>query len=86
MQHDVPQGNRDRKQLHLQSIYDADHFPQLNSDDKKAAEAIRNVSFPRSKGASHRKIGDMPAGISWDGRYKATGFDPMPNEPEWKVL
>jgi hypothetical protein len=83
---DLPQGKQDPKHLHVQSLYDPAYFPQLDSDEKKAAEAIRNVSLPRSKGASHRKIGDMPAGISWDGPHKGTGFDPMPNEDEWKVL
>ena len=82
---DLPQGKQDPKHLHLVSLHDAVHFPRLDDKAKKAAEAIRNVSFPRSRSGRARKIGDMPAGLSWDGPHKGTGFDPKPNNEEWKV-
>jgi hypothetical protein len=86
MQHALPPGKQGPKHLHLQSMYDDDHFPQLDSDANETAEAIRNVSFPRSRGANSKHIGDMPAGRGWDGRFRGIGFDPMPNKEEWKVL
>ena len=59
MLHAQPPGKQDPKHLHLQSVYDTDHFPQLDNDAKEAAEARRNVSFPRSRGAKNKHIGDM---------------------------
>jgi hypothetical protein len=85
MLHNLPQGNQTPKHLHLASLYDAAHFPRLDDNAKKAAEAMRNVSFPRSRSGQARKIGDMPASISWHGDHKGTGFDPKPNTEEWKV-
>ena len=86
--HAQPPGKQDPKHLHLQSLYDPDYFPQLDNDAKETAEAIRNVSFPRSRSSSanSKHIGDMPAGRGWDGRFRGIGFDPMPNKEEWKVL
>jgi hypothetical protein len=79
---DLLQGKQDPKHLHVQSLYDRDYFPQLDT----AAKAV-NVSFPLSKGANHqRHIGDIPGGQAWDGDHKDTGFDPKPNKEEWKVL
>ena len=86
MLHDLPQAKQDRKHVHIQSVYDPECFPRLDTDAKEVAEGILNVSFPRSKGANQRHIGDSPAGISWDGVHKDTGFDPKPNKEEWKVL
>ena len=83
---DLPVGKQFTKHLHVASLYDAAHFPRFDDAAKEAAEMIRNVSLPRSKSGSHRKIGDMPAGISWDGVHKGTGFDPKPNKAAWKVL
>ena len=83
---DLPLGEQDPKHVHIQSVYDRDHFPQLDTDAKEVAEGILNVSFPRSKGPNPRHIGDIPGGISWDGQYKGQGFDPMPNKEESKVL
>jgi hypothetical protein len=86
MLHDLPQAKQDPKHLHIQSVYDRDHFPRLDTDAKEVAEDILNVSFPLSKGGNQRHIGDIPGGISWDGVHKDTGFDPKPNKEEWKVL
>jgi hypothetical protein len=86
MQDDLPQGKQDPKHLHVASLYDAAHFPRLDDKAKKAAEAIRNVSFPRSRSGRDRKIADMPAGEAWDDVHKGTCFDPKPNEAEWKVF
>ena len=44
------------------------------------------MSFPPSRSGRERKIGDMPAGEAWGGVHKGTGFDPKPNEAEWKVF
>ena len=71
--------------MHVQSLYDADHFPQLDINEKEAAEAIRDVSLPPSKSGRHRQIGDQPGGLAWGGPHKGTGFDPKPNKEEWKV-
>jgi hypothetical protein len=70
----------------VQGVYDPECFPRLDNDAKEAAEGILNVSFPPSRGANQRHIGDIPGGISWDGPHKGKGFDPMPNKEEWKVL
>ena len=83
---DLPQAKQDPKHVHIQSVYDRDHFPQLDTDAKQKAEDILAVSFPLSKGAHQRHIGDHPAGISWYGDHKDTGFDPKPNDDERKVL
>ena len=83
---DLPQGKQDPKHLHLASLYDPAKFDRFDEGAKEAAEAIRNVSFPRSRSGQARKIGDMPAGLSWDGPHKGTGFDPKPNIQECKVL
>ena len=85
MQDGLPQGKQDPKHLHVASLYDAAHFPRLDDDAKEAAEMIRNLSLPRSKRGSHRKIGDMPAGLSWDSPHEGTVFNPKPNKEEWKV-
>ena len=86
MLHDLPQAKQDPKHVHIQSVYDRDHFPQLDTDAKHKAEDILAVSFPPSKGASERHIGDGPAGVSWYGVHKGTGFDPKPDDDERKVL
>jgi hypothetical protein len=83
---DLPPGKQDPKHVHIQSVYDRDHFPQLDTDAKEVAEDILNVSFPLSKGANQRHIGDIPGGQAWDGGHKDTGFDPKPNKEESKVL
>ena len=83
---DLPQGKQETKHLHVRSLYDPDHFNRLDIIEKEAAEEIRDVSLPRSRSKSHREISDMPpAGISWGGFHKGTGFDPKPNKHEWKV-
>ena len=82
---DLPQGKQDPKHVWMQSAYDRDHFPQWQ-DAKQKAEDILAVSFPPSKGAHQRHIGDGPAGVSWYGDHKGTGFDPKPNDDERKVL
>ena len=82
MQDGLPQGKQDPKHLHVASLYDAAHFPRLDDKAKEAAEAIRNVCFPRSRSGRARKIGDTPAGLSWNGPHKGTGFDPKPNIQE----
>jgi hypothetical protein len=82
---DLPQGKQDPKHVWMQSAYDRDHFPQWQ-DAKQKAEDILAVSFPPSKGANQRHIGDGPAGVSWYGGHKGTGFDPKPNDDERKVL
>ena len=82
----LPQAKQDPKHVHVQSVYDPAYFPQLDNDAKEAAEAILNVSFPPSRGAKNKHIGDMLAGRGWDGRFRGIGFDPMPNKEEWKVL
>ena len=46
MQDDLPVGKQFTKHLHVASLYDAAHFPRLDDNAKKAAEAMRNVSFP----------------------------------------
>ena len=86
MLHGLPPGKQDPKHVHIQSVYDRDHFPQLDTAAKEVAQNILNVSFPLSKGANQRHIGDSPAGQAWDGENKDTGFDPKPNKEEWKVL
>ena len=86
MLHDLPQAKQDPKHVHVQGVYDPNHFPQLDTNAKEAAEGILNVSFPPSRGANPRHIGDIPGGISWDGPHKGKGFDPMPNKEESKVL
>ena len=83
---DLPQGKQDPKHLHLASLYDPAKFDRFDEGAKEAAEAIRNVSFPPSRSDRDRKIGDMPAGEAWGGVHKGTGFDPKPNEAEWKVF
>jgi hypothetical protein len=82
---DLPPGKQDPKHLHIQSAYDRDHFPQWQ-DAKQKAEEVLAVSFPHSKGTHQKHIGDGPAGISWYGDHKGTGFDPKPNDDERKVL
>ena len=77
---DLPPGKQDPKHVHIQSV------PQLDTAAKEVAEDILTVSFPLSKGANQRHIGDHPAGISWYGPHKDTGFDPKPNDDERKVL
>ena len=84
---DLSPRKQDPKHVHIQSLYDRDHFPQLDTAAKEVSQNILNVSFPLSKGANHqRHIGDIPGGQAWDGEHKDTGFDPKPNKEEWKVL
>ena len=83
---DLPEGHQDPKHLHIQSAYDRDHFPQLDTDAKQKAEDILAVSFPLSKDHNQRHIGDIPGGTAWFGPHKDTGFDPKPNDDERKVL
>ena len=83
---DLSQGKQDPKHLHVQSLYDPDYFPQLDTAAKEVAQNIFNVSFPLSKGKNQRHIGDIPGGQAWDGDHKDTGLDPKPNKEESKVL
>ena len=78
----LPPGKQDPKHLHIQSAYDRDCWCRMTTEEKEDAEDILTVSFPRGT----RHIGDIPGGIAWDGNHKDTGFDPMPNDDERKVL
>ena len=78
----LPPGKQDPKHLHIQSAYDRDCWCRMTTEEKEEAQDILNVSFPRGT----RQIGDIPGGEAWDGPHKDTGFDPMPNKEEWKVL
>ena len=82
MMDDLPQDKKDPKHLHMQGVYDRDCFCRMTTEEKEDAEDILTVSFPRGT----RHIGDIPGGIAWDGNHKDTGFDPMPNDDERKVL
>ena len=81
----LPQGKQKTQHVHVRALWDPDYFNRLDNDEKGAAEDIRNVSLPRSRGGSHRQIGDRPAGPAWADPHKGTGFDPMPNKHGWKV-
>ena len=83
---DQPEGKRETKYLHLASLYDPDAIKKLlDPAEREAAEEIRAVSLPPSRNKKHRLPGDMPAGEAWHGAHKGTGFDPKPNQEEWKV-
>jgi hypothetical protein len=79
---DLSQDKKDPKHLHIQAVYDRDCFCRLNPEEKEAAEDRLTVSFP----GHSRHVGDTPGGMAWDGVHKDTGFDPMPNKEESKVL
>ena len=80
---ELPEGEREPKYLHLAALYNVPNL--VDPIEKEAAEEIRAVSLPPSRSKKNRLPGDMPAGEAWAGPHKGTGFDPKPNQEEWKV-